>query len=1487
MQPLKVLVCVGLASFGAGAQDAPAGTPPHARGPFSWYAKDRAAKVAALIPGSKMPAYTPETLFAEWTKQQVERWNAKHPAVPADQAYREYAATAPTDAELVRDFPRHIAPFGQVRSGKPDRSKRDNVLITYCPFCQSRSFSLAYDPNNDYHAATNCCRTELYGRPQDFPPGYALAPNSTARFLRLDGTSPEIPCTIYRDTDGVEWELFIKTLFDQRRWLREGCDLVRQYGREFRDTANPLCAHKIAVILDEVADTYYGLPLCYRNQLAMGKDGKPLTRVEWEAVPRPAIFKVSYLGGWNRRRPIFNKGWINMSDEHIWVEPFARVRHHPAFKHYSQRKYGAPNALDRKVMTKMLREVALMFRSVFSQKLLTNYQEANYVDMWLLGLLVQDRDLIDFAGPAQVATLYNHTYQDGMNGEGAPNYMAMPGGYFYPYLRDPKGWLEFYPRFLDDHPFYWAANNEMRRLRTVRGLQVEFGDQHEYAYDTRYITDPARVRANEKIGSRNWAGYGVGILRVGGPGHRQEVCISYTRATLHNAQDALSMGCWVDGVPVMRRGGYAASSRNAHLQWERPEFQALKKMGYPREIAECERGFGRWSWIYAHSPLCQNGATVDEVATGRGWGDNRGYGEVVTFKGGESAGQPGSSFQVLDVRDHYSWSRVDKAVRDFRRTLIGVEGPDGRPYVLDLLKLDGGRRHALYNSAWADRAEDSLPRVESNATHLAQAFFGGKLPEDNTHYRNFEQVRNVERLARPGPTWDLTWATDMAAYAPRDPRGRPFRRPLPDDEGKVRLRLIGFTPRSGRTELIRGQGPWIGVMRQPLPQGPGINGNVAFMDARDFLVEHRTASPEQPALTSLFVHVLEGYQDGERSAIRSAVRLEATSVAGPARDVLALKLEMRAGHTDTVIYQSAAGRIELPDGLRTDARYAVLRRDAKGEVMAAEVCRGTYLRISDFSVSMPGDFTGAIVDVIGDLTGTRQQSALVIRPDAPWPVGDGLADRQLLIRVESPLRAPCNEGYRIKGATALPGGLVRVDLQDHAPFVTSWHEVVVLPKDRPNVLRTNRPMVDHGNNPWYNGLKIWFPKRDKTYTIRNVNRVGGGYGGDTLEVVEDVDLAAEGIRLGDWYVIYGIEPGRRVTVANELCWRREQARDWQQHALRVTGAATVRTSVTRRPLSYRTGEGRWLEAADGKQTFTSDETRGRPVRIVSDKPPWLDLNDDAGPALLSIALDGKAITAEAARDLGWIDSPRRLVLRFRDAENPIDASGVSLRLNRKQLNAPGSGVVTMSMSEAGKSVAVEVDMAKALAEDSARPRRHVIEVAAADRSVEAHATAVVISFINRVALDESATYLSDLKPVKSFAHGGLIRDTDYIRKVAMVAGRVYPKCLTLCPEPSPEGTHGEAVYKLPPRSKAMKFETEIGISDSSRGRGSAMFIVQTGASPAGPWQTLYTSPIRRGSEEPLKLSLPLGSASFLRLYTTDAGDGINSDHAVWGDAKLK
>lgn len=1474
-------------------------------GELHWNSTDRGAKVAALIPGRKIPKLTPENLFAAWTKQQVERWDKEHPPLPPDEAYQKYAATAPTDADLTSAFPIHISPFGRLRGGQADNrpehhvvERADQVMVTYCPFCGSQSLSLAFDPKNPYgHATTNCCRTDLYATAKDWPAAYALKPDSVVKFLHLDDTWVEVPCTIYRDKEGVEWELFIKTIFDHKRWLEQGCELVKQFSATFKETADPLYAHKIAVILDRVADTYYGLPLAANNKLCNGKDGKPLTRAEWEAVPRPAIFEVSYLGPWSKRMPYSSPGWLNMMDEHIWVEPFARVRNHPAFKFYSQKKYGAPEALDKKVMTKLLRELSLMFQSVFSQKLLHNYQEAIYIDLWLLGVLTQDTVLTNFAAPCQELSMYNHTYQDGMNGEGAPNYMAMPGGYYYPVLKDPKGWLQYDPQFLERNPFYEAASSEMHKTATVRGMELEFGDQHQHAWLQNFVTDLSKVRANEQIGSRNWAGYGIGLLRVGGPGHRMEAGLDYTRATLHNAQDALSMECWVDGVPVMRKGGYSAWWSNAHLQWDRPEYQALKQMGYPHEIAEGGGSFDSWSWIWSHSPLCQNTLTIDEVATGKGWGDNRGYGEVITFKGGEAAGAPGSGFQVLDVRDHYSWSRVGKQVNDWRRTVIGVEGPDGRPYMLDLVKIKGGARHALYNNGWADRVEATLPPVKSQAENLAQVFFGDKLPEDTApapvaaeiraDYRNYLHLRKVEEYARAGPTYDLTWKTDMAAYSPRDPNGKPYQRPLPDDAGRVRLRFIGVNESSGETRLLSGKGPWIGWMRQPLPNNQRVDGNVAFMDARDYLIEYRTGGSDEKPLASLFAHVLEGYREGEQSCIKSVTPLKVISVKGPERDLVALKLQMTGGHTDIVLYQSEAGTIKLPDGVETDACYALLRRDAKGDVIEADLSRGTYIIAGKFRASMPGDLTGTIVDVIGDLTGTRQESAVIIKPDKSWPAGDNIKNRQLLIRFENALRDPCNEGYRVENATALPGGLVRVNLQDHAPFVTSWHEVAVLPADKPNVIRTNRPMVDHGNNPWYCGMKLWFPERGKTYTIKKTNEVGGGYGGDTVELVENVNLAAEGVKVGDWYVIYGVQPGLKVTIPNDFCWRREPASGWQQYGLRATGTVSVKSPITAGAVSYRMDVGKWQEAAGGRDTFAGDEAGEQGVSLIAGKPAWLNLNDETPPSVARIVLDGKETTAEAAKDLGWIEPPRKATFELRDAENPLDSAALQVTLNGKRIDAPQAGLVKVTSGVDGKSLVLDIDLDKALASDKQQARRNTLDITLSDKSVDRRQSAVLLSYINKVPLDPNALYLSDIKAVKSFAHGGLILDKDYVGNVAQIAGRVYPKCITLCPDPSPDGTHGEVVFQLPADGGPLTLKADLGISSSSQGYGSAGFMVQVGNSPDGPWETLYTSPTLSGGGESVSISVDLGPAKYLRLYTTDADDGINSDHAVWGNARVK
>ena len=1474
---------------------------------YSWHSPDRAAKVAELIPGKRIPKLTSDNLFAEWTAQMIEHWNKGHEPLSDEEAYEKYAQTEPTDEELTTDFPDHISPFGRVLSGKPDPVKASLVMVGYCPFCGAQAgyygrFPYAWDAKNPYRTTTRCCGKHLYLREQDFPPDYDLRPDSTVSFVHLDDTVKEVPASTYTDKDGVEWQLFISTLFAYRRWIQVGNSMVVGYMNQFKGTGDPVCAHKIAAILDKVADTYYGLPLCHINKHAKGKDGQPLTRAEWEAVPRPAVFERSYLGPWNRRQATGSRGWLNMSKEHIWVEPFARVRHHPAFKYYSQKKYGDPEALDRKIMTKLMRELKLMFESVFSQRLKTNYQEAKYPDLLMLGILLDDDYLFDFAAPCQELTLYNHHYHDGMNGEGAPNYMAMLNGY-YRYMQDPKGWLEFEPAFVEKNPFFGPASAELNKLRTVRGLSIEFADQHMWPFQG-LSTDGAEVSENEKLPSMNWPGFGVGVLRVGGPGHRQEIRLSYDKVSLHGCSDKLGIECWVDGVPVMRPGGYAADWHSAVLDEARPEIKAFRALDYHKDIVQANTDPPRWCREYASSHLAQNAVSVDDLGTSRGWSDNEGFGELITFKGGEPAGTIGANFQVLDARDHDSFDRIGVEVTDFRRTLLAVGGTDGRPYVVDILKLSGGQRHALYQSAWAERAEDKLPPVASTETNLAKALLGDKPASALPRYGSHEKVRHVEKLGAAPAKWELTWKADYAAYAPRDPEGKPFVRPLPDDVGRVRLRLMGLQ-QEGETQLLRAKGPWVAWIRQPLPKNKIVNGNVGFLDACDFLIETRKLAEDQPdeTLDSTFLHILEGFREGEQSVIKSVEQL--VPVAGSA-DTVALKLQLAAGYTDTVIFQPEPGTVKFADGLGTDADYALVRRDAAGEVLEANLVRGTFVKSAKFSAQYPGDLTGTIVDLVGDLTGTRMESALIIRPDAPWPVGEGLAGKQMLIRVTNPLRSDSNEAYAVQKVTQLPDGLLRVDLANYAPLAASWHQVSRLDPDRPNSLKTNRPFSPGINTTWLHGLKVWFPKAGKTYTFKQTDSANGTEGGMDLEIVEEVSLAAEGIELGDWFVVYAVEPGLKVTVPAELAWCREPLRHSNpgppvtqqpiRFYLRAWSTATITMPPTEGPVWYHSADNTWQQAkgvlnADKSAvtiTIPAKDSAGRTVALLANKPDWLNLNDTGPPQVTRLLLDDKALEFKSVMDLGRIPLPKSLVIEANDAHNPIDPHAISVILDDKRIDGDKDLVRVRSVPENPKSVTVEIDLARALgAEPQQQPARHIVTLTLDDYAVDQVATTLQLSYSKLIKIAGDAIYLSDIKEADSRVHGGLKKDTDYFGKPLKMRGVLYQKSLYAGPEYASPFAYSEIIYDLPQDPKRKKFCAIIGICDNCIGASptGVFFEVQVGKD--GEWETRYKSPTLAGVAEPLAISVDISDAKVLRLYCRDTGDGISADYAVWADARLE
>jgi len=147
--------------------------------------------------------------------------------------------------------------------------------------------------------------------------------------------------------------------------------------------------------------------------------------------------------------------------------------------------------------------------------------------------------------------------------------------------------------------------------------------------------------------------------------------------------------------------------------------------------------------------------------------------------------------------------------------------------------------------------------------------------------------------------------------------------------------------------------------------------------------------------------------------------------------------------------------------------------------------------------------------------------------------------------------------------------------------------------------------------------------------------------------------------------------------------------------------------------------------------------------------------------------------------------------------------------------------------------------------------------------------------------------LSDLAPLDSLAHGGLKRDVNYAGDGPVkLGGKPHAKSLMLCPETAGGGGRGHVVYALSGAlGKATRLKATIGIDDAMGKRGSAVFLVDVHRD--GEWREAFKSGVLRGGGTPVALDVEIAGAAQLRLRTTDAGDDIHADHAVWAEARIE
>jgi len=171
-----------------------------------------------------------------------------------------------------------------------------------------------------------------------------------------------------------------------------------------------------------------------------------------------------------------------------------------------------------------------------------------------------------------------------------------------------------------------------------------------------------------------------------------------------------------------------------------------------------------------------------------------------------------------------------------------------------------------------------------------------------------------------------------------------------------------------------------------------------------------------------------------------------------------------------------------------------------------------------------------------------------------------------------------------------------------------------------------------------------------------------------------------------------------------------------------------------------------------------------------------------------------------------------------------------------------------------------------------------------DAGVTGASTQLQFRFILSPKIPAGSVYLSDLQPTKAFAHSGLKRDEAYLGGEMRLGGLVYAKGLMICPEVTHGPVnYGEAVYAIPPGG-FKQFRAMIGICDDTEA-GSVIFAVQL-RKTGGEWREALKSNLMLRSSAPQGITVPLGDADEIRLYT-DANGDIGCDHAVFAGARLE
>lgn len=1032
-----------------------------------------------------------------------------------------------------------------------------NTPCPVCPFCgkdykQPQQMTVDELISNPFQAKTGCCGAIIYEREEDMPDDYPVKPNHTEMITHLDGKKYPyrfyVPPGLEKSDYGFDSNRSKWFCSASEAWLARASlihtqphdSVLKGLASQALRFNDEKAYRTLAVIYDRLAEVYPGWPLVdylhVANGIARSKDMKGyLTKEEYKATSVPREFeKPDWFKGRYYNLAKFPKaaGWQDGVLAHLanMIDIFDLIHDNPAVLAYSKERYGDEKEWEKKVRKRLVGEAHFL-----AQCSPTGLRGGNTSIGWMqgalkIGTVMRDEFFIRNAAIMVERAVQNQFFGDGMSVEGAFNYGGMMQGTIdlIPVLRDYFG-IDYSNTF----PYTKVVSRlGPMPVRTLLNIESMHNDEHANFFTgcgNGWKIPPYKNPAYGNEAAQCFPEYGLIALRAGAPGSRMEVIFNFLTALGHGHQANLNLQLFYEGVQAMPDIGYGCVSADIRkAPWSDIKYP-FKKLPFPPGVDFW------WAWYGHYSVITEthNVAMVDGEHT-----KYPRYGPVTfrRFLGMDSLDRPGSvaQFAEADADGMFSLRPKETKVDMFNRQIAAVTLPSGRSLLLDFHRLRGGRRHDLIWHAPSTGPEAVLKTSLGPSTPIPNLtlydYFLKEIPGYDNKLTEGKGIRNFKRLGRwhePKEAWEVKFEIRPKLFEPATPGGKKIYEPWSKALKDVNLNLWGSMAGSPvtKSELLEARAPWPSKIREVVDGKEYGVETICLEDAFHFFFEARIA--EKNGLYSAYAHVLEPRLPDQTSVVQSIQQL--VPAKGDDKTASGLRVEMKPEDQDStdILYAGTSinGGKLASKNFSLEGRFGLVIPKANtlclydGKSVAAEGLRGTV----EPSLNLE------LLGVIGDITGTPQESALIVESDQPLPVDKTLVGRMLTVQHKiSPIHT---SGYTISKISPWGENKYRIDLAHNPPFIIHRMSVKTIDPSNPQKMESDYLFMKGQNlDGIYTGRRIRFPRFSFDSPMKLQT---GGWHVFKFEVLDKLPEKAD-IKIGEPFIVYQIQPGDNVIIPSHL-----------------------------------------------------------------------------------------------------------------------------------------------------------------------------------------------------------------------------------------------------------------------------------------------------------------------------------------------------------------